>query len=321
MEYLLLAAGLALVIFGGDLFVRSAVQIAEHLRLPNVVIGGTLVSLATTSPEVVVSVTSAMAGKPGLALGNAVGSVMCNIALIAGLMAVIRPFAVRRPELVVPLSVLGGLSLLTAGLAWSHSLTLSAAVAVLGAGLLYFFGDLVRNLRLRSPVLEARAGEIAREHELPFPTLAYVIFVVGAGLVVFGSRLLVDNAIEIARALSISEAVIGYSVVAVGTSLPELVTAITSARKNVADLSVGNIIGANIANLTLVMGAAGIPAGIPVAAQDVSLNMPALLIIVGLLTVLLLGWAKMTRWSGWALMGIYSAYITLLIVGAAPVAS
>lgn len=308
---LFLAVGLALVIYGGDVFVRAAVNIAEWLRLPRVVIGGTLMSLATTSPEVAVSLTASLRNEPGLAVGNAVGSVICNFALIGALAALISPYRILRKEVAVLFGLLlficAAFFVVTRGgmmLRWE-------AAVMLGLGVLYFVGDFVASMLKRDALEKDADGNVINAVATPWKQIA--LFIGGAAVVVVGSRLLVDNASTLAAKLGISSLAIGLTIVAVGTSLPELVTAIISARKGVADLSVGNLIGANVANLTLVAGSAGVVLPIAVTRLDNVLNFPVMFGVVSFFAVMLMGFGRNNRLSGTLLLVTYFAYVSTLL--------
>ncbi|MFN4242692.1 MAG: calcium/sodium antiporter [Tepidisphaerales bacterium] len=311
LAILLLAIGLAMVIYGGDVFVRAAVRIAEWLRLPRVVIGGTLMSLATTSPEVAVSLTASLRNEPGLAVGNAVGSVICNFALIGALGALISPYRIKRKEVALLLGLLllicVAFFIMTRGealLRWEAAIMLA-----LGAG--YFIGDFVVSMLKREALERDADGNVIGE--IPTPWLHWLLFFVGAAIVIAGSRLLVDNASTLAAKMGISSLAIGLTIVAVGTSLPELVTAIISARKGVSDLSVGNLIGANVANLTLVAGSAGAVTAIPVTRLDNVLNFPVMFAVVGFFAFMLLVLGRNNRVSGGFMLAGYVAYVVTLL--------
>ncbi|MBM3853652.1 MAG: calcium/sodium antiporter [Verrucomicrobia bacterium] len=319
-DILLLLGGLALIIKGGDWFVAAAVRIAEFLRLPRVVVGSTLVSLATTSPELVVSFMSASKGESGLAIGNAVGSCICNIGLILGVTALIKhvdihPRALRTPLLAM---LAGGvvLFLMTLDLGLSRA---QGAILIAG-GVAYYAWDLARAWRDRRPEDFAEATavekEVTRSRWVWFATLPGSItqFLVGAAIVVLGSRLLVDGAINIAGRLAIPAIIVGLTVIAIGTSLPELITAITSARKNVSDLSVGNVLGANIANLTLIIGTAAVIHPVTIDRTTQLFNFPALLAMCGLLLFVMRSDHRITRREGAVLLAAYGAYIGAVVM-------
>jgi cation:H+ antiporter len=314
-----LGLGLALILKGGDWFVAAAVRLAEFLRMPRVVIGSTLVSLATTIPELVVSIMAGARGESGLAVGNAVGSCICNIGLILGVAAALRQVEVHPRILRTPL-----LAMFLAGVALfllTLDLTLSrgqGAVLLLG-GAVYFAWDFWQHWRDRRPRDLAEAKAIEQERvATPWAWLQTkagtgVQFAVAALLVVVGSRWLVDGAVHVAARLGIPPIVIGLTVVALGTSLPELVTAVTSARQSVSDLAVGNVLGANIANLTFIVGTAAVIQEVTLSRFTQALNFPALLLVMALLLWLLLTDRRVTRREGVVLLGAYGLYLVVLV--------
>ncbi len=322
LQILRLLIGLALLVKGGDLFVSAAVRIAEFLRMPRVVIGSTLVSLATTTPELVVSLMAGSKGESGLAVGNAVGSCICNIGLILGITAAFRQVDVHLRALRTPLIAMFGFGFLLFVMTLNLSLARwQGAVLVLG-GLIYFIYDFVQHARDTKPsdLEEAREIEAAVGgptgrgsgwfHSKPGSA---VQFLIGSGIVVLGSRLLVDAAVNLAGALGIPSIIIGLTVVAVGTSLPELVTAVVSSRANASDLAVGNVLGANIANLTFIVGAAAMLSEVKLERATQLLNFPALLVVFGLLLWVLLTDRRVTRKEGVALLVSYSFYLCALV--------
>ena len=314
----LFVVGVALVIKGGDIFVTASVAIARHARVPNVVIGSTLVSLATTSPELAVSATASLRGSPGLAIGNAVGSAIANIGLILGLLCILRPMNVLSRDFRVPsLAMLAGGILLfflpQAAEGGAYELRRWAGVLLLAVGIAYLFSDYWRHRPKPTQVPETVA-----EGEGPAMGLAKAIalFALGAALVIAGSRLLSDNGVILAKRLGVPPMIIGLTLVAVGTSLPELVTAITAARKGVPELSLGNVVGANIMNITLVTGTAAVLSAKPLAMSRALrfYNFPAMLAIFVLLLVLARTGHRLTRREGWCLVGFYVLYLVGLIL-------
>lgn len=326
INLLMLAGGLALIVKGGDLFVASAIRIAEFLRMPRVVIGSTLVSLATTTPELVVSVTSGLRGAPGLAVGNAVGSCICNIGLILGVTALLKGVDVHLRALRTPLLAMAGFAVLLFVMTLDLSLAPWQGGVLLAGGLAYFVWDFRQHWRDRKPADIAEATAI--ETEMAATGSAWVEtragtmwqFLAGAAIVVVGSWLLVEGAVGTAVQLGIAPIVIGLTVVAAGTSLPELVTAITSSRKAVGDLAVGNVLGANIANLSLVVGAAALIQGVGMDRPTQLFNFPALLAIMALLWWMLRGAGGLTRRMGVVLVAVYALYIGAVSVMALAVA-
>lgn len=319
-DLLLLLGGLALIVKGGDLFVAAALRIAEFLRMPRVVIGSTLVSLTTTTPELVVSVMSGLKGESGLAVGNAVGSVICNIGLILGVTAAIKHVDVHPRALRTPLLAMFGAGLLLFLLTLDLGLTRWQGAVLLAAGVGYFIWNFWDHWRNRKPedVAEAKAIEAGvtatRFAWLETKAGSAVQFLMGAAIVVIGSRLLVDGAVSIAARLGVPSIVVGLTVVAIGTSLPELITAIASSRKSVSDLAVGNVLGANIANLTLIVGVAALVQEVKIDRQTQLLNFPAMLAMMGLLLWMLLTDRRVTRREGVVLIATYAVYLVVLLV-------
>jgi cation:H+ antiporter len=317
LDLLWLLVGLAMVVKGGDSFVSASVRLAELWRMPRVVIGSTLVSLATTTPEITVSIISGLQGEPGLAVGNAVGSCICNFGLIMGLLAVIKHVETHPQVLRMPLWVMLGCGVLVFGLSFDLRLGRGQGVGLVLLGLLYFIYDFRRHQRAAHPLELIEAAEIERERvegrrwaEGSWGTLTHFLF--GGVLVIVGSKLMVDGAVGLAEAFGVPSIVIGLTVVALGTSMPELVTAITSSRQNVSDLAVGNLLGANIANLTLVIGSAAALHELSLDRVVQLLNFPGLLLVILLGFTFLSSGQRLTRTEGVVLLVYYGLYLGVL---------
>ncbi len=319
MDLLMLLGGLALIVKGGDFFVAAAIRLAEFLRMPRVVIGSTLVSLATTTPELVVSITAGLRGESGLAVGNAVGSCICNIGLILGVTASLKSVDVRFRALRTPLLAMVGFGVLLFLMTLDLSVQRWQGGLLVAGGLGYFAWDFWHHWRDRQPREVAEATAIEREMAAArwawVRTKAGTItqFLVGAGIVVAGSRLLVEGAVGAADKLGVPSMVIGLTVVAIGTSLPELVTAVTSCRKSVSDLAVGNVLGANIANLSLIIGAAALIQAVGLDRLTQVFNFPAMLAMMALLGWLLWTDGRLSRREGALLLGCYGTYLAALV--------
>jgi cation:H+ antiporter len=319
LDVIWLVTGLALIVKGGDFFVAASIRIAEFLKMPRVVVGSTLVSLATTTPEVVVSIMSGFKGASDLAVGNAVGSCICNIGLILGVMAAIKQVEVHPRMLRMPLIAMFvcGAALLTFTLDLVLSRWQGAFLLALGAG--YFVWDFWKHYRERKPAVITEAVAIKREVTATrwswFTTKpgTAVQFALGAVILILGSKLVVEGAVNLAGRMGVPPIAIGLTVVAVGTSLPELITAITSSRKAVADLAVGNVLGANIANLTLVVGVAAIIHDVSMDRLTQVFNFPAMLVVMSLLLWILLTDRRVTRREGVVLLSTYAIYIAALV--------
>lgn len=315
---LLLVAGLALIIKGGDLFVSAAVRLAEMLRMPRVVIGGTLVSLATTSPEMVVSIMAGLKGESGLAVGNAVGSCICNIALILGVTAALKQVDVHPRALRTPLIGMFFFGIVLLLMTFDLVLQRWQGALLLTGGAAYFSWNFWKHWRDKKPehVTEAKAivHEVAPTRWTWFQTKpgTALQFLFGAAIVIFGSKLLVDSAVGIAHQLGVPSIIVGLTVLAVGTSLPKLVTAISSSRKNVSDLSVGNVIGANIANLTLIVGTASAIREVTMDRLTQRFNFPAMLVTMVLMLWMMKTDKRLSQREGAILLVFYSVYLITL---------
>lgn len=303
---ILFAIGLLLVLKGGDLFVDSACNIATRLKIPRIVIGGTIVSLATTMPELVVSTTASYMGDAGIAVGNAVGSAIANIGLIVSITAILTPIAIdvkdfRRRALWMFLS-----AILVFIFSWDLHVGYFSGITLLIIALSYLFFSTLRAILERKNIVAPIDNITGKEtSDLPKIILA---FLVGIVLVVVGSKLLVNSGIAIAQALKVPSLVIGLTAVAVGTSLPELVTAITSAKKKTADLAIGNIIGANILNLAFITGASAIIR--PLSLDFFTRNYAFSWLFIMVFALILSLWknGKMGKKSGIIILSLYILY-------------
>ena len=327
---LLFIFGLLLLIKGGDWFVDGATAIARRAHVPELLIGATVVSIGTTLPEVMVSATAAVGGQGAMAYGNAVGSIICNTALIAALTIAVRPAAVDRRALYVPVAFFFGAAAIYTVVAYAGG-TFSRLVGILLLSVFaVYMGLQVISARRAMSAGTAtltedslpEAGEEASAEGASSILSEIALLVGGAALIALGADLLVDNGTLIAEALHVPEAVIALTFVAIGTSLPELVTAVTSLAKGHGALSLGNIIGANIFNLVLVNGLSttlspfSIPADSTIAGINSSLliDMPVMLAVMALMTLPALFTGKLRRWQGATLLGIYAAFFAVKFI-------
>ena len=308
---LLFILGLVLLIKGGDWFVDGATGLAHRFGVPELLIGATVVAIGTTLPEVMVSATSALGGHGEIAYGNAIGSIICNTALIAALTIAIRPAPVERMSLMAPVCFFFGAAAYYCYTAYVQGeFTRLNGVVLLGVFLLYTLFT-VRQA-LKSPKTD-QSGP-AEETDPLWKLL--LLLVIGAVLIALGADLLVDNGILIAQALGVPESVIALTFVALGTSLPELVTAVTALLKGHGALSLGNIIGANLFNLVLVSGVSStlapfaIPVSKTIAGYNASLmvDIPVMLTVMVLMTLPALLKGKLSRWQGVTLLAIYAGF-------------
>ena len=319
----LFVVGLVLLIKGGDWFVDGATGIARRFHLPEILIGATVVSIGTTLPEVMVSATAAAQGTGSIAYGNAIGSIICNTSLIAAITIAIKPAAIDRKSLKVPVIFFFGAAALYCGVAYFTGYFSRA----IGFILLAVFASYIalsaiqarKQLALGGDTEEHEEEEGAKESPL---WKEIVLLVVGAALIAVGARLLVDNGTLIAEKLGVPETVIALTFVALGTSLPELVTAITSLAKGHGALSLGNIIGANLFNLVLVSGVSTVVAPFAVPEgntlfginSSLVLDIPVMLAVMLLLTVPALIRGKLSRVQGIALLAIYAGFCVFQFV-------
>jgi len=311
---LLFAVGLVFLIKGGDWFVDGSTGIARRFGLPELLIGATVVSIGTTLPEVMVSTTSALSGHGEIAYGNAIGSVICNTALIAAITVAVRPGAVDPKSLRLPVAFFFTAAAIYAGIAYTTGYFSQISGFILLAIFLAYMTATVWQMKSSfSAKVHPAAGHQAEESS----TLKDVVMiVVGAALIAVGANLLVDNGTLIAQALGVPESVIALTFVALGTSLPELVTAITSLAKGHGALSLGNIIGANLFNLVLVSGVSialapfSIPQNSAIAGHNASLIMdiPVMLFVMAFLTIPALARGKLRRIQGVILLLVYAAF-------------
>jgi cation:H+ antiporter len=314
MVYLELVAGFLLLVAGGDSLVRGAVAIARRIGVSPLLIGLTLVGFGTSTPELLTSVQAALAGSPGIAFGNVVGSNTANILLILGIAALISPLrtsphAFRRDGTVVLLSALACVGVVLFG-------RLDRPIGVVLVMLLIAY--IVYTYRRERVVHDASAAmhEAEASAAEPAPTRLWVatLFTLGGmALTVLGARFLVDGAIELARAAGISETIVGLTIVAVGTSLPELVTSVMAAVRRQSDVAFGNIVGSNIYNVLGILGVTAIVRPIPVPPEIARLDIWVMLAATVLLLVFsVTGW-RVTRAEGGVLLAAYIAYVGYLV--------
>jgi len=316
---LLFAVGLVLLIKGGGWFVDGATGIAHRFHIPELIIGATIVSAGTTLPEVMVSAASALSGHGDIAYGNAIGSIICNTALIAAITVAVRPPKVDGASLKVPVMFFFGAAAVYAAVAYF----LGEFSRLVGVGLLAIFAVYMVYTVLQVKNLPQQEKEKSPMEEYSSPVRDVVQLVIGAAAVAFGADLLVDNGTLIAQALGVPESVIALTFVALGTSLPELVTAITSLVKGHGALSLGNIIGANLFNLVLVSGISvllspfAVPASKTIGGMNASLvlDIPLMFFVMAFLTLPAIKRGKLERWQGVTLLCVYAAYIGFQFFG------
>ena len=320
---LLFILGLILVIKGGDWFVDGSVELAHRLHVPELIIGATVVSIGTTLPEVLVSATGALGGHGGIAYGNAIGSVICNTALISALTFAIRPCKVDAVTYKVPVIFFFAAAALYAGTAYAtgvFSRWIGLILLVIFA--IYIFYT-IRNGK-KNGLIGGETGETA-ENEKEMPLWQTILKLAGGAVcIAVGARLLVNNGTQIAESMGVPESVIALTFVALGTGLPELVTAVTALAKGHSALSLGNIVGANLFNLVLVSGLATAirPFSIyelgskTIGNIPVSLvvDIPVMLFVMAFMTLPALKRGRLTRTQGIVLLCVYAAFCVFQFV-------
>ena len=307
---LLFIVGLLFLIKGGDWFVDGASALARRFHLPELLIGATVVSIGTTLPEVMVSTMSALSGHGEIAYGNAIGSVICNAALIAAITIAVRPGKVDPKTLKIPVLFFFAAAAIYCVAAYGFGKFTRPMGFIMLAMFVAYMAANIHQMK------NAPAEEHEEEEEtMPLPRML-MLLVLGAVLIAMGANLLVDNGTLIAQALGVPESVIALTFVALGTSLPELVTAITSLIKGHSDLSLGNVVGANVFNLVLVSGVsvALAPFTVPQSATIFGMNsslvleIPVMIAVMVLLTAPAMVKGKLSRVQGVALLVIYAVF-------------
>lgn len=305
---LLFAVGIILIVKGGDWFVDSAVWMANATGIPKFIIGATIVSIATTLPELTVSITGVLDGELDMAVGNAVGSVTANLGLIMGISLVCMPAVIKRSQLWLKAVLMST----AAGLLWLLS---SGGTLKLLPSLILF---VILGVYIWNNVVDAKkeaGGNERTEVDKSDIKKQIVLFVLGIAAIVVGSKLLIKYGSEIAIMLGVPAAIVGVTMVAIGTSLPELVTTISAIAKKESSMSIGNIIGANVIDLALILPVCSMISGggLQIAKQSYALDMPVCfgISLIAILPTLIKG--KLYRWQGVLLLASYVAYIVVLV--------
>lgn len=318
---LLFIVGLVLLIKGGDWFVDGATGIAHRFHVPELLIGATVVSIGTTLPEVMVSASAAVGGHSEIAYGNAIGSIICNTALIAALTVAIRPSPVDRRTFRTPVFFFFTAAIFYALVALiGGEFTRLSGVSLLLLFVIYMAVTVMDAFRHPGDSAETENGGEEKKNTSVWKEV--FLLVVGAAFIAVGARLLVDNGTLIAEGLGVPESVIALTFVALGTSLPELVTAVTSLVKGHSALSLGNIVGANLFNLVLVSGLSitlrpfAVPTGKMIGGLNAALviDTPLMLFVMALLTLPALIRGRLSRAQGVLLLALYAAYCVFQFV-------
>ncbi|MFU2077888.1 calcium/sodium antiporter [Avibacterium endocarditidis] len=317
LSFLAILVGLAILVWSADRFIDGAASLASYLGMSPLLIGIVIIGFGTSAPEIIVSALSALNHSPGIALGNAYGSNITNIALILGVTAMIKPIMVNSQVLKKELPVLMLVTLLSALLIYDATISRLDALILLAVFTFYMGWTIWQGKKHSNDTLEQNINdELNEKSQMPFKT-ALLWLVIGLLLLMGSSQLLVWGAVNIATYLGVSDLIIGLTIVAIGTSLPELAASIMAARKNELDLAVGNIIGSNLFNTLAVVGIAGAINPIQASPEVFSRDMMVMIALTGLL--FLFGYdfkgrnGRINRVEGLVLFLCYVAYNSLLI--------
>ncbi len=309
--------GLGVLVWSAERFIDGAAGTATHFGMPPLVIGMVIVGFGTSAPEMVVSAFAALDGSPNLALGNALGSNIANIGLILGITALIAPISVHSAIIRRELPLLLVIGAIVGAVLWGGSLSRIEAALLLAGFVLLIGWTLVNALRSRGDTLEAELSQELAQHPMPLKRALFWLLV-GLALLIASSRVLVWGAVTIAQTLGVSDLVIGLTIVAIGTSLPELAASVIAARKGEHDIAIGNIVGSNMFNLLAVVGIAGMIAPMPAIPPEVmSRDWPVMMASTIALFVMgygLRGQGRINRVEGGILLAAFIAYTAYLVL-------
>ncbi len=315
------AGGLLCLAVGGEWLVRGASRLAARLGVSPLVIGLTVVAFGTSSPEMAVNIQSAFTGQADLAIGNVVGSNIFNVLFILGISAAITPLVVKQQliRLDVPLMIV--FSLIVYVMAFDRIISRAEGAILFLAVIAYTVFLILQSRKETNQAVEQEYQQQYRRKSAPeWKDWLFQAGLIGLGfiLLVFGSNLLVSSSVSIARWLGLSELIIGLTIVAAGTSLPEVAASIAAALKNERDIAVGNVVGSNIFNLLTVLGAAGIaaPAGLPVSEAVIGFDLPVMIAVMFATLPIFITGSQIARWEGWVFLAYYLAYTIYLVLNA-----
>lgn len=319
--FLFLLGGFVLLVFGADTLVRGASRMAASLHISPLVIGLTVVAFGSSAPELAINVQSAWQGQPDLAIGNVVGSNIANILLILGVAAIITPLVVAQQLLRLDVPLMIAASFLLLGLAWDGSISRLDGVLLFSGIIAYTSFAVIKSRRESKAVqaeYEAEFGEVPEKPTLSYNLMQLGLIAFGLVMLIAGSDLLVQAATDIARALNVGELIIGLTIVAIGTSLPELAASVVASLKKETDIAVGNVVGSNLFNILSVLGISALvaPGGIAVPMAALSFDIPIMIGAAVACLPIFFTDARIDRWEGWLFLGFYIAYIAYLALNA-----
>lgn len=307
---ILFLLGFVLITKGADIFIESTISVAKKTNIPEIVLGATIVSLATTFPELTVSAFASIQGHTTMSLGNAIGSIICNTGLALGLVALIKPFRVDKKIfnskailLIISVAVLIILGM-------DKTIGKVDAMALVGLLIIYMISN-YNSIPKTGSRRTSNTTNIEYNKSSDIIKLLFM-FVIGISMMIIGSRLLVNNGIKIAEVVGVPQAVISLTVIALGTSLPELVSCLTAIRKNHNAISVGNILGANILNIVSVVGVSAFINDIPILKQTSMIDFPFMILLLLILIIPTFIKQKIYRFQGLFMILTYIIYISTL---------
>ena len=306
MEYAYIVAGLLMLFIGGEVLVKGSVAIARHMGLSDLLVGTVIVGFGTSMPEMAVSVGAALGGSPDIALGNVVGSNIANILLILGICVMIYPIMTHDRAVTRDTWMVIAVSMALCGLSFVGIINFVVGFVLISALTAYILYCYRHD---RSRIIPDAAATVVGKDALKPVWISLLLCVGGLALLIFGARFLVDGAVAIARGFGLSEAVIGLTLVAVGTSLPELATGVVAAIRKNGDVIIGNILGSNIFNILAILGITGMIAPVPFGGRIASMDIWVMLGVAVLLLPLIKSNAKLVRAEGAFLVFLYAAYI------------
>jgi cation:H+ antiporter len=314
MIYLQLAGGLVLLFLGGSALVRGAVSVARRAGLSPLVIGLTLVGFGTSMPELLTSVDAALAGSPGIALGNVVGSNIANILLVLGMAALIYPMRVSSVAFRRDGALVMAASVICVGVFFIGDIGRVVGLSLLGllGAYVYLMYRQESGTGVGAVVHQAADSDLARAKPDKL-WIGLIALIGGIALTMAGARLMVGSSIALAEIAGLSETVIGLTIVAIGTSLPELVTSVVAAFRREADIALGNVIGSNVFNVLGILGVTVLVQPLTVPAEMLGLDVWVMLAATVVLVIFAVSAWRISRWEGALLLGAYGAYVGYLV--------
>ncbi|WP_326911460.1 calcium/sodium antiporter [Sedimentibacter sp. MB31-C6] len=309
LSAMLFLVGIFFLVRGGDIFVDSSVKLSRYLGLSQVLVGATIVSMATTLPELIVSSTAAIHGETTMSVGNAIGSIICNTGFVLAISSILGNIVIKDEHFKLKSITLISYIIILITCSIDGIIKEFEAIILLGLMLFYLYNN-VKSIADGTKI--KMISKNTNKNSIDMRKII-IIFILGLILIMVGSNLVVHNGVKIAEYLKVPTAVISLTIIAMGTSLPELVTVITSLLKGNEEIGLGNIIGANILNISLVIGTSGMFSDLIIIPQNLTLDLPVSLLLCILLVVPSLFIKRVSKLQGYILLSIYISYITYIV--------